>query len=115
MIKLERGFEFFADRSKFDKKLNDETGWAQIDTDQDASYYGVWTSPGERAIFSYTEGDTNLETAETDAEYREALVRCLAWHRARNPRYGLIDVKILPVSHPIRDKLVELGLAASLH
>jgi hypothetical protein len=33
-----------------------EKGWAQIDTRQDAAYYGSWTNPVRREIFTYCEG-----------------------------------------------------------
>ena len=40
-----------------------ENGWAQIDTAQDASYFGTWANPTRLMIFSYCEGDTTLKEA----------------------------------------------------
>lgn len=44
-------------------------GWAQIDTEQDASYYGVWAHPIEMKVFSFVEGDITLKEAETLEEF----------------------------------------------
>ena len=38
-----------------------ENGWAQVDTAQDASYFGTWANPTRLMIFSYCEGDTTLK------------------------------------------------------
>ena len=47
-------------------------GFAQCDTRQDASYFGVWANPLKRLIFSFCEGDTTLTECSTpDAFVRE--------------------------------------------
>ena len=46
------------DRYIFDFKLcTTGKGWAQVDTEQDASYFGTWANPFELKVVSYTEGD----------------------------------------------------------
>jgi hypothetical protein len=41
-----------ADRYLYDfKLLTSGKGWAQLDTRQDASYYGTWINPTKRQIF----------------------------------------------------------------
>lgn len=70
-----------ADRYLYDfKVLTIEKGWAQLDTRQDASYYGHWINPVTREIFSYCEGDTCLTTCETDAEMQAYLADMTAWN-----------------------------------
>ena len=45
-----------------------EKGWAQVDTAQDASYFGTWANPTRLMIFSYCEGDTTLREAGSPEE-----------------------------------------------
>jgi len=49
------------DRYYFDSKLCAPSGgFEQFDTQQDASYFGVWVSREEMAIVTYAEGDLSL-------------------------------------------------------
>ena len=41
-----------ADRYLYDHLLIPR-GFAQVDTDSDASWYGTWAHPGRRVIFNY--------------------------------------------------------------
>lgn len=46
MATLTRGFECMSDRYKYDFRLcTSANGWAQLDTKQDASYFGNWINP----------------------------------------------------------------------
>ena len=57
------------DRYLYDfKYCTISNGWAQIDTRQDASYFGQWINPTKRQILSYCEGDVCLTTCDDDAE-----------------------------------------------
>ena len=42
-----------------------EKCWAQVDTAQDASYFGTWANPARLVIFNYCEGDTTVKEAES--------------------------------------------------
>lgn len=44
-------------RYYFDNKLHVADGWSQIDTAQDAYYFGIWANPITLEYFSYAEGD----------------------------------------------------------
>ena len=68
----------FADRYKYDLSLCKT--WAQVDTRQDAPYYGTWTDPQTRRIFNYCEGDVCLTVCTTDEEYVAELRRCAQWN-----------------------------------
>jgi hypothetical protein len=58
------------DRYVFDFELcTAERGFAQIDTSQDAFYYGMWCNPFERKVVTYAEGDIVTTTLDTDAEF----------------------------------------------
>lgn len=73
-MKKKTGFEFDGDRYAYDfGPCSADKGWAQIDTTQDASYYGAWARPSRLQTFEFAEGDLTLQTAESDDEYRELL------------------------------------------
>ena len=63
----------------FDSELPSRDGWAQVDTNQDASYYGIWTNARNRTTISYCEGDVSIERYATDEEYVQAIRRLAAW------------------------------------
>lgn len=67
-MKLTRGFEQ-ADRYKWDLEYSAAKGWAQVDTEQDAPYFGMWANPFEMKIFEYCEGDTALFEFEAPEEF----------------------------------------------
>jgi len=52
-------------------------GWMQFDTDQDASYFGVWVNPSKLLTMTYAEGDWTLvecrDAAHYNAEVRDAI------------------------------------------
>lgn len=71
---IEREFLACADRYRFDLgECNSENGWLQFDTDQDASYFGVWVHPERREIVTYAEGDITRVTCPTVESYRAEL------------------------------------------
>jgi len=39
-------------------------GFAQVDTEQDASYHGIWANPFKLITISYVEGDVYTNTAD---------------------------------------------------
>ncbi|PYF05020.1 hypothetical protein BJ122_102246 [Rhodopseudomonas faecalis] len=110
-MKREASFDLMGDRYQFDFKLcSPERGWAQIDTRQDAPYYGTWCNPTTREIVSYSEGDISRAWAENADDFKAELRRVVDWHRERGFFIG-ID----PITEPIRDALVELGFNGDLH
>ena len=44
-------------------------GWQQFDTEQDASYFGVWVNPLTYQTLSYAEGDWSLVCCDSPAAY----------------------------------------------
>lgn len=76
-----------ADRYLYDFELCIyENGWAQVDTAQDASYFGTWANPTRLLIFSYCEGDTTLKEAASPDEFAAGPREIDAWNRAHG--YG---------------------------
>ena len=49
--------------------------WRQYDTEQDASYFGVWVQLEERAVLTFAEGDWSLWTAPDDPTLASELQR----------------------------------------
>jgi len=81
-----------ADRYVYDFGVcSAKKGFAQVDTGQDAWYFGTWASPSRRMIVSYTEGDVTIQTADDDAEFAEAMRGLKAWHEEHGWRFLGID------------------------
>jgi hypothetical protein len=95
---------------------NTDNGFCQVDTDQDASYFGIWTSPERRVVCSFMEGDITVNKATTDAEYREVLVNCLTAYKHRNEArpHAMIDLGISRRDE-FRDAFVTLGMASYIY
>ncbi len=102
-----------ADRYVYDFGLcSYENGWAQVDTAQDASYFGIWASPTRLMIFSYCEGDTTLKEAESPEEFATELRGIDAWNRAQEYGPARIDPGFDPA---MKAAFVALGLEEMLH
>jgi hypothetical protein len=86
-------------------------GFAQIDSAQDASYYGNWADPVRLILFSYIEGDCQTVQCETELEFKEQIYKVCDWLRLHNTLYG-IDPGIKQES---KDRWVALGLSDLLH
>ena len=87
-------------------------GYAQVDTAQDASYYGAWCSPSKRRFLEYCEGDVAENICDTDEEFVE-VVRDFA--TSMNAA-GWGPVKIDPGLRPeFAEEFRALGLADILH
>lgn len=110
---IERITEFApADRYVYDfRACTYSKGWAQIDTRQDASYYGTWTNPTTREIFSYCEGDTTLIRCTTDAEYVSEVNKVADWNKEAGYWKG-IDPGF---GEKMKAQFVALGLGDLLH
>ena len=97
-----------ADRYLYDFKVcTTSKGWAQIDTSQDASYFGQWINPTERKIFCYCEGDTILTECESDAELLEQVNLIAQWNYEQGHRYIGIDPGF---NEELKAALIAVGL-----
>ena len=50
-------------------------GWAQLDTQEDASYFGNWAHPEQLQVVSFTEGDVCVTSCEDSDEFRAEIER----------------------------------------
>ena len=87
-------------------------GWAQVDTAQDASYFGTWANPTRLMIFSYCEGDTTLKEAESPGEFAAELREIDAWNRTHESGPVRIDPGF---DLAMKAAFVALGLEEMLH
>ena len=75
-MKTKRMFYNDIDRYMFDFDLcSAKKGFAQVDTEQDAWYHGIWVNPQTRTIISYAEGDVTEQIAESEGEFVAAIRR----------------------------------------
>ncbi len=109
MKKIERSSDFGADRYKYDFNLcTYANGWAQLDTSQDASYFGKWINPSTRQILTYCEGDVTVTTVDTDEELVAEVAEIKAWNEQQGHRFIGIDPGF--DESPIRRRLEAAGL-----
>lgn len=91
-METKRLFDGMTDRYAFDfDTCHFKKGFAQVDTPQDASYFGTWANPFRLQIVSYLEGDIIIETAETDTEFAEAIRSINQWNREHQEGEAKID------------------------
>ena len=84
--------------------------WAQMDTGQDAPWFGQWANPFERQILCYAEGDRTLIECDSDDEFVSELDRIAAFHRA-NDKWKGIDTW----SVRIRERFAAAGARHLVH
>lgn len=80
-METKRWFLTDGDRYAFDfDQCTSAKGWAQLDTEQDAWYFGNWVNPSEMEIMTYAEGDVSHTKCETIEEFGQELVRALRFY-----------------------------------
>lgn len=111
-MKTEKRF-LSANRYRFDFGMcSSKNGFAQIDTSQDASYFGTWANPFELKIISYIEGDIIIQSAESVDEFVTEIRKIKEW----NERYGWRFLGIDPgCNADIEEKFKAIGLGDFLH
>ena len=102
-----------SDRYKFDFVFcTTEKGYAQVDSSQDAHYFGTWANPFKREIVNYCEGDVTVKTAETDGEFLDELLAIKKWNEGSGFEMTGIDPGF---NNELRDKFVKIGARGLLH
>ena len=109
---IERGMDP-GDRYRFDYgRCGSSNGWAQIDTGQDASYFGTWINPTLRKIFTFCEGDTTEVTVDDDYELVAEIERMKQWADDNGCGFLGIDPGF---NEDLKKKLEQVGLASYCH
>ena len=87
-------------------------GYAQVDTCQDAPYFGIWTNPTILTTVQYMEGDVYRDTAESVEEYVEFIRKFKADMEKSGRKFRGIDPML---KDEISDRFKEIGLGDLLH
>lgn len=85
--------ELFIDdceRSRYAFDYDLDKGWKQYDTDQDASYFGIWVNIAKRKTLTYAEGDLILVTCESDEHLKSELKAMEEFHGEPPPAFVAI-------------------------
>lgn len=91
---------------------NSKHGFSQLDTSQDAEYFGNWANPFRLILFSYCEGDCTLTECENDAEFVEEIRSMARWEVAdRGGRFAIDGM----CNEEMVARWQELGLGEYLH
>jgi hypothetical protein len=103
-----------SDRYTYDNnKCSYANGWAQIDTPEDAHYFGIWINPIELKIFSYIEGDISEFIADNQYELMEEFERIVNFYQENGENNVHIDPGLSNTK--LKEKLYELGFEKYLH
>ncbi len=111
-VKIERSF-LPGDRYHYDfGECSSGNGWAQVDTGQDASYYGNWINPKTLQIKTYCEGDVTLVTADTSEELVGEIRRMKSWNDEQGHKFLGIDPGL---GEDLKNDCIAAGLEEFLH
>ena len=112
-MKITRDFRPLATRYSFDTgPCSYANGFAQVDTLQDAPYFGTWCSPTKLTIVTFTEGDLTTTVCDTDAEFIEQIHELAQWNSEAG--YGLMKIDAI-ADNELRQAFEKLGLTDLLH
>ena len=102
-----------SDRYRYDFGLcSSKNGFAQVDTSQDASYFGTWANPDRLMIVCYCEGDVIIQTAENKSEFVNEIHNIKKWNTENGHRFIGIDPGF---NEALAAKFCDLGLSDLLH
>lgn len=80
-------------RYVFDFNLHTaKDGWKQYDTDQDASYFGIWVHLEDRKIATFAEGDYYLVECPDDEHLKAELEDMAEFYGPPPPAFRVIDL-----------------------
>ncbi len=109
-VTITREFCAEAVRFDFDNQLI-PAGWSQLDTESDASWFGLWAHPVHRKLISFCEGDITAQTCSDAESFRAEVERIATWHQQQGGR-----LRIDPGLKPERaQQWRDAGLGHLLH
>ena len=98
-------------RYEFDMgECSAKNGFAQVDTGQDAWYFGTWANPWEFKIVNYCEGDICRTVCDSKEEFIAEIESMKKWNDDQG--YGC---KIDAYPSMIRNRFKEIGLDGFCH
>ena len=107
-IKKQEYFVESGNRYNYDWKLK---GYSQVDTKQDAWYYGHWANPFKFRLIGYVEGDVTIQTAQNKEEFIDLMRSTAKWFKDNDD-----ELKIDCLLNEKQEQAwKELGLVDLLH
>ncbi len=101
------------DRYRYDFGLcSSSNGFAQVDTQQDASYYGTWANPEKLIVFSYTEGDCCTTVCDNVEEFKKEMYDIKQWNEENGWKFYGVDPGL---NDAAVKKWEDIGLGELLH
>ena len=80
------------ERYLFDARLDLSDGaWAQLDTEDDASYFGIWVNKTARRILLFAEGDLSFTQCADAASYDAQMAAICSFHEASPSFVAITD------------------------
>jgi len=111
-MKTEKFF-YDADRYQFDFNIcSYKKGFFQLDTGQDAAYFGQWVNPAALKIVCYCEGDVSIITTESIHEFIEEIEKIKIWNEEQGHKFYGIDPGL---NEENEKKMKSIGLGEHLH
>ena len=108
-MKTTRDLNGMTDRYAFDMgQCSMSNGFAQVDTTQDAPYFGIWANPFSFIVITYAEGDITTEECASKEEFIELLGTVKEFYEFKGIDCGWTHNKI-------DTKFEDLGLKDLLH
>ena len=96
-----------SDRYIFDSDIcSFKKGFAQIDTTEDASYFGNWVNFKSLELITYCEGDLTINKCDDKEEFKKQLFKVVSWYK-KNKSFIGID---LMLSDEIKENFNKLNL-----
>jgi len=79
-----------SDRYIFDYDIcSFKKGFAQIDTNEDASYFGNWVNFKSLELITYCEGDLTINKCENEEEFKNQLLKVVSWYKKNKSFIGI--------------------------
>jgi hypothetical protein len=102
-----------ADRYSFDwDTCSTSKGWAQLDTQQDAPYFGTWANPFLLKTLTFAEGDVCVCHSENEQEFIEEVRAIQGFHDDQGFPFMGIDPGF---NEALKEKFSSLGLGDLFH
>lgn len=112
-MEIIRDFIGDADRYLFDfRYCTVKKGYAQLDTSQDAPWYGTWVSPERLQIVSYAEGDVTVTKCDSPQEFHDEIRKMKECNEIHGWEFRGIDPGM---SESLKAWFVACGLEDLLH
>ena len=86
-------------------------GYAQLDTTEDAHYFGNWVNFKSLELITYCEGDITINKCDDVDEFKKQLFKVVTWYKNNNTYKG-ID---LMDSKEIKEDFKKLNLDNSFY